>query len=105
MAAIPGSASAHAVFYGCSRVCTHSPGTNRTAVVAKNGECECRELTPSDRKDPAAHGMPGDDVICYEAAPDEVVVGLIYYSGGECVYIENTNRCAESKIDCGCEDC
>lgn len=103
IAALPGSANAHAVFYGCSQVCTHSPGTNRRAVVVtEEGNCECRELTPSDRNDPKSGHMKGDDVICYEydADTEEAVVGLIYCSGGSPVYIENDNPCAKNKKDC-----
>lgn len=109
---IPSSASAWAEFYGCSQVCTHSPGTNRRAVVVTDeGNCECRSLTLSNRKDPKSKRM-GETIQCYEydASTEEAVVGLIYCDSSGEVYISNDNNCARNKKDCEtsplpCEPC
>lgn len=96
IAVIPGSASAHGVFYGCSQVCTHEDaeplpgvgGSGRKAVVynTETEQCECRPITAtSNRNDPRSRELrdidPNDNVYCYEVAQNETIVGICTSSG------------------------
>ena len=130
LAFFPTSVSAHAVFYGCSQVCTHgtiqgNPHGNRCAVVLNEdtGDCRLEPInTQSNRNDPPIRdmlaGVDGENVYCYEVDgnnesvvgmcisgtevdnPDEPTVGPGFWSNG---------NCAAQKPDCAneinCEDC
>lgn len=107
LAVIPGSASAHYAFYGCSQVCTHDDGVTRKAVIAREGNCRCEVITDtSDRNDPKANELPqNQDTICYEVTDDrDDIVGICI--GG--IFHENDNPCAREKADCSdinCDGC
>ena len=101
-----GIASAHETkFFGCERVCTGTQGSY--AVVAVEDSYECRTMQQaSDSPD-----VPWSwTAYCYEAATDEVVVGLLEENvieggtkneDGTCTLCLNTNDCATTAYDDG----
>lgn len=101
---VSGTASAHkSKFFGCDRVCTGTQGSY--AVVAVDDTFECREMPQAS----GSEDVPWDwTTYCYEAADDEVVVGLLEENviegsteneDGTCALCLNGNDCAMAAYD------
>jgi|GEM_PF-1263144 len=101
---VSGTASAHqSKFFGCERVCTGTQGSY--AVVAVDDTYRCREMQQAS----GSADVPWDwTTYCYEAAGDEVVVGLLEENviqggtenpDGTCTLCLNGNDCATAAFD------